>query len=116
MSQEHVILAAKARKNRPRLNKTVISENDMENLSREEETLPEIPDWVPASHRLSAIAVIRTITEHELFGDQGGYPPIGELFCFMHEGRRTAPEIHGDNFPEQLYRLDGCFAVECREA
>ena len=87
----------------------------MENASRKEPNLPEAPDWVPASHRLSAIAVIRAITEHELFGDHGGYPSIGELPCFMQEGRRTVPEIHCDSFPEQLYRLDGCFAMECSE-
>jgi len=79
----------------------------MTNLYHEEECLAEMPGWIALNKRLSAIAMFRTIREHEFFGDQGGYPSIMEGYCFMHEGRRMIPEIHGDDFPEQLYQLDG---------
>jgi len=76
----------------------------------------EMPRRIAVSNSLPAIAMFRTITENELFGDQGGYPSIQEGPCFIHEGRRTIPEIHGDDFPEQLYQLDGCSSLEFEEA
>lgn len=82
----------------------------------EVEHLVKIPRRIVASNSLPAIAMFRTITEHEFFGDQGGHPSIHEGTCFIHEGRRTTPEIHGDDFPEQLYHLDGCFTLEFEEA
>ncbi len=77
--------------------------------------LVKMPRLISVSNSLPAIAMFRTITEHEFFGDQGGYPSIHEGTCFIHEGRRTIPEIHGDDFPEQLYQLDGCFTLEFEE-
>lgn len=65
---------------------------------------------------LPTIAMFRTITESELFGDHGGHPLIHEGACFIHEGRRIIPEIHGDDFSEQLYRLDGCSILEFEES
>lgn len=83
------------------------------NPSHEEESTAERPGRIPVSNRLPAM--FRTITEHEFFGEQGGYPSVHEGSCFMHEGRRVIPEIHGDGFPEQLYQLDGCFTLEFDE-
>jgi len=89
----------------------------MTNTCYEEDCQAELPVWAAVNKRLSAIAMFRTITDHELFGDQGGYPSIDEGYFFMHEGRRTIPEIHGDGFlPEQFYQLDGCLALGFEEA
>lgn len=89
-----------------------MSESDMTNSHYKKGCLVEIPGWVAAAKSLPAIAMFRTITESELFGDQGGYPLIDEGACFIHEGRRMIPEIHGDDFSEQIYRLDGCSILE----
>lgn len=88
----------------------------MTNSHYKEGGLVEMPGRVAAAKSLPAIAMFRTITEPEIFGDQGGYPSIQEGACFIHEGRRMIPEIHGDGFLEQLYQLDGCFTLEFEEA
>lgn len=76
----------------------------MTNPNCEEECLAEMYGW---------IAMFKT--ENEFDSGQGGYPSILEGSCFIHEGRRVVPEIHGDDLPEQLYQLDGCFALEFEE-
>lgn len=88
----------------------------MTNSHCKKEGLVEMPGRVASAKSLPAISIFRTITESELFGDQGGHPLIYEGACFIHEGRRTIPEIHGDDFLEQLYRLDGCSILEFEEA
>lgn len=82
----------------------------------EEECLVKMPGRLVESNSLPAVAMFKTMTEHEFFGDQGGHPSIHEGNCFIHEGRRTVPEIHGDDFPERLYPYDGFFALEFEEA
>jgi hypothetical protein len=82
----------------------------------EVESLAEMPDRSPLSNGLSgAFAIFSHIAEQELFGDYGGYPSRHEGPYFMREGRRTTTELHGDVLPEQLYQLDGCFALEYEE-
>jgi len=89
----------------------------MANTYYEENVPADNPVWTAINKKLSATAMFRTITDHELFGDQGGYPSIHEGYLFMHEGRRMIPEIHGDDFfPEHLYQFDGCLALELDEA
>jgi hypothetical protein len=85
-------------------------------MTNEKECLAGMSRQVSGISGLSAIPMFKTITESELFGDQGGYPLIQEGACFIHEGRRAIPEIHGDGFLEQLYRLDGGFALEFEQA
>lgn len=82
--------------------------------------LPHMSGRFSATKILPAIAMFRTMPEHEsfgdIFGDQGGYPSIHEGSSFIHEGRRMIPVIHGDDFSEQVYQLDGCFTLEFEEA
>jgi hypothetical protein len=87
----------------------------MTNPCNEEEvkSLPEIPDNFPLNNWLHAIfPQFSHIAEDEFFGDYGGYPSRHDGPYFMREGRRTTTELHGDVLPEQLYHLDGWFALE----
>jgi hypothetical protein len=81
-----------------------------------EDSPAEMPGWIAVTNRFLAIATSKDITEHELFGDQGGYPSIQDGSCFIHEGRRTIPGIHDDDFTERVYQLDGSFILEFEEA
>lgn len=81
----------------------------------EEDCLTKMHRRISISDSVPVIAMFSTTKEHEIFGDQGGYPSIQEDSCFIHEGCRTIPETHGDSFLEQLYQLDGCFILEFEE-
>lgn len=75
----------------------------------EDESLAEMSGWIAMFG-----------TEQELGTALGVYPSILEGFgleapSFIHEGRRVIPEIHGDDLPDQIYQLDGCFALEFEE-
>lgn len=67
----------------------------------EEEQMAEMSGWV---------AMFRT--EYDLPYSQDVCPLIHEEMCFLHEGRRMVSELHSDDLPELLYKLDGCFALE----
>ena len=88
----------------------------MMNLHYEKTSLEQSPEetqgFASLGKRLAAIALFRTMTEQDIFGDQGGYPSIEEGCCFMHEGRRRIAEIHGDDFPQKLYQLEGSNTLE----
>jgi hypothetical protein len=87
------------------------------NTCYEESCQVENSASIAVNEKLSASALFKTISDQDLFGDQGGYPAIHEGYLFMHEGRRAIPEIHGDDFlPEHLYQLDGCLTLEFEEA
>jgi len=88
----------------------------MANLYCEEDSLATTPGWNPDSDRASVIAMFKTPTESELYGDQGGYPAIIEEYCLTREGRRILPEIHDEDFTRLHYHLDGCFNLEFEEA
>jgi hypothetical protein len=93
-----------------------IESKDMANLYCEEDGLVKMPGGNNDSNRASVIALLKSLTESELYGDQGGYPAVIEDYCLTHEGRRMVPEIHDADFTQLHYQLDGCFNLEFEEA
>ena len=88
----------------------------MANLYCEENSLAKILGLIPGSTRLSENAMVGNPAEEEIFGDQGGYPSILNECRFIHEGRRMIPEIHGEDFTQQHYQLEGSLIFGYEEA
>lgn len=64
----------------------------------------------------AVFSMFGTSLEHEIFGDQGGYPARHEDPYIMLEGRSARDKLHCDVPLELLYQLDGWLPLEYQGA